>query len=143
MPPSLCVAEFISWMKLCSVITSCNRVYWSYRVNKTQFSKSVIFQPKTKIFPQKPLHQIVPCKNPSKIMIITSHMHLYSCYRINKKMWRTNRQSLLLYPLTAIAGGEDNNWINEKLLKPCTHPFKMVIVDLVWPCPASFWKQFL
>ena len=27
-------------------------VYWSYRVNKTQFLKLVIFQPKTKIFPQ-------------------------------------------------------------------------------------------
>jgi hypothetical protein len=38
------------------------------------FSKSVIFQPKTKIFPPKPLLQIFPCKNPSKIMIITSHM---------------------------------------------------------------------
>jgi hypothetical protein len=27
---------------------------YPYRINKTQFSKSVIFQPKTKIFPQNP-----------------------------------------------------------------------------------------
>ena len=35
-------------------------------------------------FPPKPLLQIFPCKNPSKIMIITSHMQniiqIYPCF---------------------------------------------------------------
>ena len=57
-------------------------VYWSYRVSKTEFSKFVIFQPKTKISP-KTLFQIFPCKNPSKIMINTSRMQniiqMYPC----------------------------------------------------------------
>jgi hypothetical protein len=46
-------------------------------------------------FPPKPLLQILPCKNPSKIMIITSHMQkiiqIHPCllsYRIKKKVWR-------------------------------------------------------
>jgi len=30
----------------------------------------------------------------------------------------------------------------EKKLKPSTPPFKMVIFDLFWPCPATFGKQF-
>jgi hypothetical protein len=48
-------------------------IYSSYHVNKTQFSKSVIFQKKNWDFPQKPLLQICP----SKIMIITSHMQKF------------------------------------------------------------------
>ena len=32
------------------------------------------FSTKNEDFPPKPLLQILPCKNPSKIMIITSHM---------------------------------------------------------------------
>ena len=65
----------------------------------------MIFQPKTD-FPPKPLLQILPCKNPSKIMIITSHMQkiiqIHPCllsYRINKKVWRrTDGRWLFLYP---------------------------------------------
>jgi hypothetical protein len=41
------------------------------------------FSTKNKDFPPKPLPQIFPCKNPSKIMIITRHMHniiqIYPC----------------------------------------------------------------
>ena len=40
------------------------------------------FSTKNKDFPPKPLLQIFPCKNPSKIMIITSHMQniqIYPC----------------------------------------------------------------
>jgi hypothetical protein len=51
------------------------------------------FSTKNYDFPPKPLLQIVPCKNPSKIMIITSHMQkiiqIHPCllnYRINKKV---------------------------------------------------------
>ena len=36
MPPSLCVAEFISWVKLCSVITSCNKGNICLEINKSE-----------------------------------------------------------------------------------------------------------
>ena len=67
------------------------------------------FSTKNYDFPQKPLFQILPCKNPSKIMIITSRMQkiiqIHPCllsYRINKKVWR--RTVAISISPTAISG---------------------------------------
>ena len=74
--------------------------------------KIVDFSTKNYDFPLKPLLQvqILPCKNPSKIMIITNHMQkiiqIHPCllsYRINKKVWR--RTVAISISPTAIAGG--------------------------------------
>jgi hypothetical protein len=55
---------------------------------------AIAFSTKNYDFPPKPFLQILPCKNPSKIMIITSHMQkiiqIHPCllsYRINKKIY--------------------------------------------------------
>jgi hypothetical protein len=49
-------------------------VYWSYRANKTQFSKSVVFQPKTKISPKTRASKIV-CMWLVIIIILDGFLH--------------------------------------------------------------------
>ena len=76
------------------------------------------FSTKNYDFPPKPLLQIFPCWHPSEIMIITSHiMHMqkiiqiYTCLlKLSRKQehvtdGETDGRPLLLYLLTAIAGG--------------------------------------
>ena len=73
----------------------------------TQFSKFVIVQPKTKIFPQNPCFINFPCKNPSKIMIITSHMQkiiqIYPCLlKLLRKQDVILKKSVIFQPKTKI-----------------------------------------
>ena len=62
-------------------------------------------------FPPKTLASNISMLEPSKIIIITSHMHkiiqIYPCLlKLSRKQESvTDRQPLLLYPLTAITGG--------------------------------------
>ena len=73
------------------------------KLSRKQDTILKIFQPKTKIFPPKTLLQILPCKNPSKVMIITSHMQniiqIHPCLlKLSRKQESvTDGRPLLLY----------------------------------------------